>query len=107
MEEGRGGGCVRLSPAALIYTESARWFHVQEFGTRSCLVPMHIQPIHAETQPKKRGVCPPALVSTSEIKRINPCNMHDESHEYVKGKKKLRTTAGFTVFFFSFYGRFM
>lgn len=23
-----------------------------------------------------------------EIKRINPCNMHDEFHEYVEGKKK-------------------
>lgn len=23
-----------------------------------------------------------------EIKRINPCNMHDEFHEYVEGGKK-------------------
>lgn len=40
---------------------------------------------YVEMQPKKRSV---HLLSEAllEIKRTNPCNMHDEIHEYVEGK---------------------
>lgn len=47
------------------------------------------QHVYAEMQPKKNGEYVHLLSwALHEIKRINPCNMHDEFHEYVEGKKR-------------------
>lgn len=64
------------------------------------------QHVYAEMQPKKNGEYVHLLSrALHEIKRINPCNMHDEFHEYVEGKNGLMETH--CRIYRGLYGRFM
>lgn len=80
-----------LIQAILTNTENSVWFHVQESGMHPCLFATHINTYSICWNAATKNGEYVHLLSWAlhEIKRTNPCNMHDEIHEYVEGKKGL------------------
>ena len=52
------------------------------------LAPAHAYMQHIFRLKRSQKMWNTSTWALHEIKRINPCNMHDEFHEYVEGKKK-------------------